>query len=301
MLKRILNTMFAAVAVIAACLVAIEFPSISNTIQAQTEKSKLALELSASKNSYVQLEPVEFNFKLSNKSGEPVKWQGLLMLGSDLDFLVTSPGGEEKRIEGRKMSLTAVASAPSVLEVGGEAKSYAVLGGVEEQENVFSKAGVYQIRIEFRYQETTGGEARQTKIVSNPITINITAPQGIDLEAYNYIKNTLEKARTERASADETAALRQNFVNLYGSSVYAKYEIFKLALAYRAGGEELKSLRELCKISGENFAYTRNVQKTTELVYAKLSPPEASPLSDGSIAQRPEPCVWLQRQPKSTQ
>ena len=303
MSKRILNKLFVVALIIAACVIMLEFWSNSNnSIQAQTEASKLTLELSTSKSNYFQLEPVEFNFKLSNSSVEPVKWQGLLILGSDLDFLIKSPGSEENRIEGRKMSIGTVASAPSVIQPGGEFISNAILGSVEEQEKVFPEPGTYQVRVEFNYKEITAEEVKQIKIASNPVTIHISAPQGVNLEAYNYIKNTLEKARSERVSADEMLRLRRNFVNNYRGSVYAKYEILKLALAYRAGGEDLKALRELCKISNENFNYSKQVQKTMQLIYVKLSPPDLTPLPpDAPIPQRPHPCVWLQSQPNPAQ
>jgi hypothetical protein len=48
--------------------------------------------------------------------------------------------------------------------------------------------------------------------------------------------------------------------------------IFDLGNTYLAIGDNAKALRELCKISGENFHYAKDVEKIVFEIDAKLNP-----------------------------
>ena len=124
--------------------------------------------------------------------------------------------------------------------------------------------------------------------------MTIDAPEGVNQQAYNYIKNTLERARNERRSTDELLALQENFVNTYGTSVYAKKAILDLASRYVVRGEDLKALRQLCKISGDNADYSDYVERTVRLIDVKLFPPDLTPLPiNVPMPVRPHPCTRL--------
>ncbi|MGH9948411.1 MAG: hypothetical protein ACRD6X_14620 [Pyrinomonadaceae bacterium] len=265
---------------------------------AESETSQLTLELSTQKSSYVQLEPVRFGLKLSNPSTQAVKLQGILSTGRDLDFFIQPVGGESKNIEGRKMSIATVISSPILLQPGQEVESAAGIDEVSLFEKAFPGPGAYQVRVKFRYEKIEGDKSSTESVISNPVTVNIEAPKGDDYEAYNYIKNTLEVARDRRVSSEEILVLRQNFVDTFGSSVYAEKEILELAVTYKHLGQDLKAMRELCKLSdeNENTRYFKYVQKSLREIDIKLHPPDMSPLPENAtLPVRPHPCSQVHR------
>jgi hypothetical protein len=262
---------------------------------AQTAESNLIVRLSIAKETYLQLEPVPLTFKVSNPTSQTVKWQGVFTFGSDMDLIVQPVGGEEKIIEGRSINTAALASAPISMQPGQEIASGAVIDGVNFFEKTFPSPGVYKVRVKFRYEKIDGDDFKKETVLSNPVTITVTAPQGSDFVAYNYLKNTLEKARRERASTEELIALQRNFVDSYGATVYGKNQIWKLALTYRSLGEDLKAARELCKIANDNTYCSKQVQQALYSIDIKLHPPDLRPLpEDAPLPVRPHPCSRLQ-------
>ena len=59
-----------------------------NTVvtEAQTQTLLLKLEVSTPENSYLQLEPIQLNLKLSNQTNAPVAWRGYFKIGQDMDI-----------------------------------------------------------------------------------------------------------------------------------------------------------------------------------------------------------------------
>lgn len=293
-----LSTLFATITFIA-YVVIFGFQQIQPSFakaQADNESPKLTLELSTPQNSYIQLEPIPLDFKLLNQTNQALTWRGTFMLGEDIDLLVKGDNGQEKRFDGRKFFLGSVISLPRTTQPGAEIKANNLLGDVNLIEFVFPKSGTYQVRVEFRYDKISGQEQQQEKILSNPITLHIKEPQGIDWVAYNYIKNTLEPARErQRVSPEELAQLQQTFINNYSSSVYAKYIVVKLASAYRGLGEDEKALRELCKVSDEKFYYSKEVERELHRIHIKLHPTVLLPLPENAtVPPRPHPCRAVQ-------
>lgn len=254
----------------------------------------LVLALSTLKSSYLQLETVPLTLKLSNQTSEPVKWQGILTLGADMDLLVQPPSGEEKIIEGVTVNIAALASAPITLNPRQEIESKVVIDGVSFFERAFPSPGNYQVRVRFSYEKIDGEKSSRETVLSNPVTINIATPQGVDLRAYNYLQNTLEQARRARVSSEELITLQKNFVETYSGSVYAKRQIWNLAITYKALGEDLKAMRELCKLSNDNTFYSPQVERLLNTIDVKLHPVDLTPLpEDAPIPARPHPCLRL--------
>lgn len=299
MSKEFIYKIFAFVSIILGigAVVLILEGSWASIIYAQTERPNLTLNLASPKSSYLQLETIPLTFKLSNRTTQPVKWQGIFTFGSDMDLIIQPSGGQEKIIEGRMLNMGALVSAPATMQTGQEIESGAIIDGVSLFEKAFPSPGTYQVRVKFRYEKIDGDRSSQETVLSNPVTINIAAPQGIDLEAYNYIKNTLERARRDRvsrASTEELVAFQKNFVDTYSTSVYAKQQIWKLAVTYQALGDNLKAVRELCRLSNDNTYYSEQVQRLLYSIDVKLHPIDTTPLPENvPTPVRPHPCSRL--------
>ncbi len=114
-------------------------------------------------------------------------------------------------------------------------------------------------------------EKQQIKILSNSISINIVEPEGINRQAYEYIKGRINAVR-QSSNYQAKIQIEQEFVDRHRNSVYAKYIIFNLAHTYQAMGDDRKALREFCKVSGEEFHYSKEVEKTVLKIDKKLNP-----------------------------
>lgn len=298
-MKKIINKILVGLGICVISLVLLgTYLNLTSKTYAQSELSKLTINLATQKNTYVQLEPIQFNLTLRNETDRSIEWKGLLMIGSDIDFLIKSVSGNEIRVEGRKMFFGSVISIPSILERGAETESVISIENPEQLEKLFPERGTYQVRVEFKYQKITSENSVQQTILSNPVTITVNTPQGLDLGAYDYIKNTLEPARGGRVTANELRNLQENFIRMFGSSIYAKSEILRLAYSYYHTGENIKALKEFCKVSSdENLYYSKKAQRVVGLLDRKLRPPDLTPLPpDAPIPTQELPCVWVQRQ-----
>ncbi|MBA3634402.1 MAG: hypothetical protein H0W58_16580 [Acidobacteria bacterium] len=261
--------------------------------QAQTENPKLTLEVSTPQSSYLQLEPIPFQFNLSNQTNQPITWKGILLLfGGNVDLLIQEQNGSESRFAGSKYAV-GLSKIPETLNPGQSRQVTDLFRGVKEFEAAFPRPGNYQVRVEFTYKDVSDEQKRVT-ILSNPVSINIREPQNFNRQAYDYIKGPLQTRLTQN-NVEATAQVQQDFVNNYGSTVYAKYVIFDLARTYQFLGEDLKALRELCKISGENFYYSKQVERTLRLIDVKLHPLDLTPLPENvPTPVRPHPCARVQ-------
>jgi hypothetical protein len=258
-------------------------------VEAQTTTAKLSFEISTPQNKYVQLEPIPFNFKLSNQSNEPIRWRGIPMIGQDIKFIVQDDTGQQVRWEGSGIGL--IGTTFSVIQPGQEVQKKDILNGASVLEKLFSRPGRYQVRAEFRYDISPEVNRKET-IISNPVTINVVEPQGNDRQAYNYIKQVIDPARYRERTANELQQLEQNFLDTYGNSVYAKYMAVELASGYKASGDNAKAKKELCKIHNVNFYYSEQVRRAIWEIDAKLNPRVLVDLpEDAQIPLVPHPCT----------
>ncbi|HEX9927992.1 MAG TPA: hypothetical protein VGB02_05525 [Pyrinomonadaceae bacterium] len=263
----------------------------SRKVVAQSETAKLAFDLAVSQNNYVLLEPIPFQFKLANRTNTPITWRGLLMFGSNLDLLIRYENGEEFRWEGQNRFLGSPITGFVTLQSGQEIQRKDMLGGSQILEKVFSRPGKYEVRAEFRYDKNSQSGQRET-ILSNSVTINIVEPNGVDRQAYNYIKQVVEPARYRERASSELLQLQQNFLDNYGNSVYAKYIAVEVASGYKASGENAKAKKELCKIHDVNFYFSEQVRRSIWEIDAKLNPRVLVELPENAkVPLVPHPCT----------
>lgn len=256
---------------------------------AQTETSKLTLEISTAKTDYLQIEPVSLNLNLSNRTAQQISWNGLLMIGPDINFVSRNATGDEFRFEGNKY-VTGLLGSSAKSMLAGEQTSQEILLDRHLAEVLFPNAGQYTLQAEFLYRP--GAESRQQiKILSNPVSVNINEPTGINRQAYEYIKGPLEEVNS-KSDLRVIVQSEEEFLNRFRNSVYAKYISVSLARTYQTLGQHEKALRELCKISKENFYYSKEVQKKVFEIDSILRPVTLPPLpEDVPTPKLQNPCL----------
>lgn len=205
----------------------------SKTVEAQNQAT-LTLQVSASQNRYLQLEPIPFNFKLSNQTTIPIKWDGMIIDGTlvfdkNVNFLVRGDDNNIIRHTGIDHSIDMI-TAGEVSLIGKNKEVKNLLSG-NLLESLFPQPGSYQLQFEFTYRDFTYGQRRDVTILSNPVMIEITEPRGRNKLAYDYLKNVYEPVN-RRGKVNDKIQVRQHFVDNFNDSVYGKYLTFNLASSY---------------------------------------------------------------------
>lgn len=259
---------------------------------AQTEISKLTLEISTAKSDYLQLEPISVNLNLSNRTVQQISWKGLLMIGPDINFVSRNATGDEFRFEGNKYMTGLLGSSVKVM-LAGEQTGQDILLDRQLAESLFPNAGEYTLQVEFLYSSDAEGK-QKIKILSNPVQVNIHEPTGINRQAYEYIKGPLEEVNG-KSDVQAIVQSEEEFLNRFRNTVYAKYISISLARTYQTLGQNEKALRELCKISNENFYYSKEIQKKVFEIDSILRPVPLSPLPENVPTPKLQNPCWLNR------
>lgn len=234
----------------------------------------LNLELSSVQNSYLLLEPIPFNFNLSNKNTVPIKWNGLPALGHDLSLLTRAENGGEFRCCARA-DFADIIPDTEVMQPSENKRTSSLIGDFVA-ERLFPRAGRYELQVEFKYLDFSFGYRLEQKILSNPITIEIREPSGNDRRAYDYLKNTYQPVR-RGGNAEEKTRMQQYFVHNFRDTVYWKYITFELAEQYAFQNEHAKAEQEYFKLIDLDFYYSKKVKSELARLAVKLGRP--TPLS----------------------
>jgi len=73
----------------------------SSVVQAQTDPSRLSLEVSISQENYLKAEPISLKMKLFNQTNQPILWKGFLG-GETTDLIATNADGVQFRFDGNE-------------------------------------------------------------------------------------------------------------------------------------------------------------------------------------------------------
>lgn len=240
---------------------------------------------------YLPLEPVVVDLTLSNPTSSTTSWQGFLAVGRDVNFQSRDTSGQVRRWEGRQY-IGLIKSLPVAMSPGEEVKRQILLDR-HLSSLLFPRSGRYELKVEFTYKTRDEEQRREVQISSNPISVDIKEPSGIDRLAYDYLRGPLEEVSTQ-PDVRLLAQKRQEFVDRFGNSGYAKYVIFQLANTYQTLGENQKAARELCKLTGQKFYYSNAVEKKAYELEAKLRPYVMVELAeDAPLPPRPHPCLRM--------
>lgn len=232
-------------------------------------QNRLTLEISTSKVEYLQLEPIPLTLKLSNQTNNPINWNGNLDFGENIEFLVKPINSNEIRVKNRSVE-TPIMNTKTILPDKEIVKQNLMDG--ESAERLLRQPGQYQMKIEFNYIDFSNSERQNVTITSNPIIIIIAAPNGNNLQAYNYLKQVYEPVNNG-GDINEIISKRKYFADNFESSIYWKYLTFRLAKTYLLINKYAEAEQEFYRISDLDFFYDKEIAEQLQSLSRKLGRP----------------------------
>ena len=184
--------------------------------------SQLKWEVTPSKDSYIPLEPIQINFRLTNETQKATRNEEVFTITVEIVH-----DGETNR-------------KPQLF--GGTEKRISIYNGVKAGETVeksilldfnlaklFPEYGTYILKF-FIQIGTLENEGLEFAV--EPFTLTIREPVGVDKEAYDYIINYYKSPPVSLLSFidyEKGTKILGGFIDRYSTSVYGDYAIFNLA------------------------------------------------------------------------
>ncbi|MBD0373032.1 MAG: hypothetical protein ICV60_19485 [Pyrinomonadaceae bacterium] len=158
-------------------------------------------------------------------------------------------------------------AAPSVrLEPGGRFESTQVLSFKLDRN--FLHPGVYQIQI------TLVDSKWNEEIKSNLITIRVVRPEGLNLQALEYIKrlgaSSYFFSGVGFSSKEQERDVLEDFASRFGDSIYGPYAEFSLGELYFYEKDYKKAVQRLSKLAKmPEFALAHRAEKYLDKIKAE--------------------------------
>src|SRR5918911_3581598 len=144
--------------------------------------SKLTLEIATPKEAFAQIEPIPIVLTISNKTSRPIRGHTALdFSGNHVEVLVRRDYGEVYKVKQLSLLIEDIVATPRKLKPGEHYQSTQIL--TLDLENIFPYPSSYQIQVLFYNDD------RKEKVKSNVLNIRIEQPEGINLQAIEYIKS----------------------------------------------------------------------------------------------------------------
>lgn len=255
---------------LATALLSISRPA---TTQQQDESKQvldftnLTLEIASTKQRFIPLEPIPIILTLSNRTSQKVLGHDALGFSySPVELFVTRDGSERRRIE--QLSPYSKAS---------EVTSKKIVPGTQIQakelltidlDKIFPEPGTYQLEAVLHDADW------KLQITSSPMTIQISAPEGIDAAAYGYLIQQKNRSRFFSGAGliefpEEQEALEE-FVAAYGNNTYSDYATFLSGRIHFAREDYQKALLRLRKVAAKpNFFLADKVKEYLDKIKQK--------------------------------
>jgi len=203
----------------------------SQVFQDESDFSNLTLEINTQRKEFTQFEPIFIDLKLSNNTTKPILGHTVLDFRYSPIQVTLSHKGVKNKVS--KLSfergLSEIIIKPKEIAVGETHQSTQAIS--IELEKLFFEAGQYQIQVSV--YDTKGS----LHIESNILSITINKAKGVNLLAYNYIKDrNLDLSQLFNIISvpqdEDTIETLRNLVINYKDSVYADYANCWLAIHY---------------------------------------------------------------------
>jgi hypothetical protein len=234
--------------------------------------SRLTLEVSTTKDSFLRLEPIPLILTMSNKTGHAVMGHTALDFSSRLiKVFVSRNGGTEQAVN--NLSPVSILQSVTTREIkAGESHESKQLLSLDLG-NIFPQAGTYKIRATLLDVEG------DKEISSRHLNIKIVEPEGINRRAFDYIKSRpnasyffsgLELADTEQALVNN-----EQFAFDFEETEYADYMNYRLGTLYFAKEDFHKAKVHFLKLSTkEKFIYKDKAAEYLQKAKNKLGEAE---------------------------
>jgi hypothetical protein len=193
------------------------------------EFSQLTLKLSSTKEDFVQLEPIPIILNLRNETDQPIVGHSALDFSNNfVKLFLIRENGETSEIQ--RLSPVTGNTAASPKKFGPSENLEAKQALAFQLDKTFPHPGNYRIQAVL-YDAGWSSEVR-----SNVLTIHILKPEGLNLQAFEYIKSLGASSYffsgVGFSSKEQARASLEDFINRFGETAYADYAAFSLGEFY---------------------------------------------------------------------
>ena len=231
-------------------LIFVIVPSFAQTTPVQGSFADLTLEIASPKQKFVQLEPIALILTLSNKTRFPVVARTSLDFAAGfLQLFAIRENGELIQIQNLSPLAHVVVVRPGTIQSGQSYQTKELL--TLDLDKVFPQPGTYQIQAVLR-----NGEGEQ-QVKSNLLTIQVLEPTGVDVQAFDYLKNRTNPSYFfSGLELDQTQAQMVTFVSNFRDSSYGEYAAFILGEFYFVRKDYTRAIEQLDDVTKKrDFVY----------------------------------------------
>jgi hypothetical protein len=214
--------------------------------QQATGFSNLTLDITTTKEAFLQLEPIPIILTLSNKKSHAITGHSALNFSDGrIELFVSRVDGEKIKIQNLSPEKAHVRVGPISIEPGETHQSKQLVA--MDLDKIFPEPGSYQI------EAVLHGIDWEEETKSNPLTIQINQPDGVDSQAFDYIRSegnpSLFFTGIEMGGSKKAQIALERFVSNFDKSAYGDYASFLLGKFYFYGKEYEKAKMHLDKLA----------------------------------------------------
>lgn len=216
----------------------------------------LSLQISSSKQSFVQLEPIPIIFKLRNNTNREIVGHANFRFSCNtVEIYVRDAQRAERKIKQLSMHRSRCVGTESPIPDGAHIDGFDVLK--LDLLRYFDLPGHYQIRAVLK-STTSDANAR-----SGWYDVFITAPLANDLDALTFLKQKTDTGRVfTEIDSKEKEIIFEDFLAKYPDSPYSPYIRLNLAERHTFSGRTQNAVAALEQLqSVENFIYVPRVKE----------------------------------------
>jgi hypothetical protein len=188
--------------------------------------SELTLEISATKPSFVPLEPIPITLKLSNRTNNIIGGHGSLHFSEGyVDIFVQTSSGQIRKFE--QLAFERVSSIGGLQNIKPQARAEVTQVLSMGLDRYLPSPGNYKLRAVLKNRRP-GEETR-----SNWIDIRITEPTDLNLGAYEFLREKPSDAMfLHTISREGSKDALEDFVRRFPNTSYTDYALYLLAEYY---------------------------------------------------------------------
>ena len=237
--------------------------------------SKFTLRIASTKEDFVQLEPIPIILNLANETNQPILGHTALDFSyHHVKLFILQDGGERREIQNLSPLMKRVRIEPRKIAPGENHQATQLLN--VDLDKIFPEPGSYQI------QAVLQDIDNKQEIHSNLITIRITSPNDLNLQAFEYIRNSENPSYfftgVSFTDSEQERKVIEDFVSKFGGSVYGDYATFLLGELYFSRKEYQKASEQFNKVAKNvNFVFAGKASEFIVRIKAKSACSKCSP------------------------
>ncbi len=216
----------------------------------------LTLEIALPEQTLLSLQPIPIVIKQSNKTNQPAMGYGKISFGlTPIRLYAKKNGSNEKVFLGNQSPISTLAFFTNVQIApgkGSETKGLITIG----LNKYFPEPGIYEIQAALRNDDGT------QSIESNKVTIEIQKPTGLNLAAYNLIKNSsLQDFMFSGIKFNRAKDILETLNLIHPNTPYAKNSSFLLGETHFELRQYPQALTNLIRLENDsNFIFAEKVK-----------------------------------------